>query len=98
MSRVSVKRRLTRKRERENHEYARMVWRMIRAYGRRVGEADEVDLNEMLHTRHELEQAITDAVRGLRARGCSWAYIGRGLECSRQAAQMRYGFVDRIND
>lgn len=91
----SVKPRLTPKRVRETPEYAAMVRRMIRAYGRRVAEGDEVDLQELLLLRVEVEQAIEAAVRGQRRAGQSWAYIGRGLEVSRQAAQMRYGHVDR---
>ncbi len=94
---MSVKRALTAKRAREHGEYVGMLRRMIRACGRRIGDADEVDLADMLTLRDELETAIAEAVRGQRARGESWAYIGRGLGVSRQAAQMRYGYVDRVN-
>jgi hypothetical protein len=80
------------KRERETTEYAGMVRRIIRAHGRRVADADEVDLAELVAIRDTLEDAIADAVRGQREQhGASWADVARGLGTSRQAAQMRYG-------
>ena len=89
---MSVKRRLTPKRERETPEYAAMVRRIIRAHGRRVIHADPEDLAELVALRAVVDQAITDAVQGMRAEhGRSWSDIGRGLGTSRQAAQMRYG-------
>ena len=42
--------------------------------------------------RDVLEEAITEAVRGMRAlHGRSWGDVARGLGTTRQAAQMRYG-------
>ncbi len=79
------------KRQRETTEYAGMVRRIIRAHGRRVAQADEVDLAELVEIQSTLDAAVQEAVDGMRARGESWAYIGRGLGTSRQAAQMRYG-------
>jgi hypothetical protein len=76
----------------ETPEYAAMLRRMIRAYGRRVGEADDVDLAEMVAMREVLEEAIADAVAGQRANyDRSWAEVARGLGVSRQYAQRRYG-------
>ena len=75
----------------ETPEYAAMLRRMIRAYGRRVADADEVDLTEMAHMRAELDQAIETAVAGQRARGQSWTEIANGLGTSRQYAHRRYG-------
>lgn len=75
----------------ETPEYAAMVERMIRAYGRRVGEADEVDLARMLEVREAMNAAVVAAVVGQRARGLSWAEIARGLGTTRQSAQMTYG-------
>ena len=86
---MSVKRRLTR--EREIPEYAGMVRRVIRAHGRRVGDADPEDLEGLVEMREVVDEAISDAVRGLRAGGCSWAQIARGLGTTRQAAQQRFG-------
>lgn len=75
----------------ETPEYASFCRRIIRAYARRVAQADEVDLADMLAVRDEMDAAIQAAVDGLRARGESWAYIGAGLGITRQAAQMRFG-------
>jgi len=76
----------------ETPEYADMLARMIRAYGRRVADGDEVDLTRMLEVRDQLDEAIGAAVRGQRERhGQSWAYVARGLGVTRQAAQMHYG-------
>lgn len=84
--------RAKRTRERETPEYAAMVRRIIRAHGRRVADADDVDLAELIAMRDVLEAAIADAVVGQRARwGRSWADIGRAVGTTRQAAQMRYG-------
>ena len=75
----------------ETPEYRAMMVRMLRAYGRRVADADDVDLGDMVGLRDELEAAIADAVRGQRERhGRSWADIGRALGITRQAAQQRY--------
>lgn len=82
----------------ETPEYAAMLRRMIRAYARRVADADDVDLAEMLRVRDEMEQAVRDAVRGQRERhGRSWADIARGLGTTRQAAQMRFGDSARVS-
>ena len=75
----------------ETPEFAAMVRRMIRAHGRRVAEADEVDLADLVAMREVLEQAIAGGVAGMRRRNCSWGFIARGLGTTRQAAQMRYG-------
>lgn len=80
----------------ETTEYAKMVRRMVRAYGKRVGNADDVDLGQMLALRDEVEDAIATAVTLQREQwGRSWAEIGRGLGITRQAAQQRYGQRDR---
>ena len=88
---MSVKDRLTAKRERELPEYDGMMRRMLRAYGRRVGDADPEDLTELVALRAELDKAITVAIQGQRRNGSSWADIGRGLGVTRQAAQMTWG-------
>lgn len=80
------------RRDTETTDYAAMMRRMIRAHGRRVAAADDVDLVELVELRDVLEQAIADAVTGQREQlGRSWADIARGLGTSRQAAQQRYG-------
>lgn len=80
-----------RRREREIPDYAAFVRRSIRAHGRRVGDADPEDLEQLLELREVVEEAIADAIAGQRANGFSWAQIARGLGVTRQAAQMRYG-------
>lgn len=74
----------------ENDEYGAMMARMIRAYGRRVGDGDEIDLVAMLEIRIELDDAIQAAVDGLRAQGHSWKYIADGAGITRQSAWERW--------
>ena len=88
---MSVKRRLTVKRERKLPEYCSMVRRVLRAHGRRVGDADPEDLTDLVALRVELDKAIAVAIMGQRRAGFSWADIGRGLGVTRQAAQMTWG-------
>lgn len=76
----------------ETTEYARMLSRMLAAYGRRVADADVEDLTEMFELRDQLDSVIASAVAGQReAHGRSWADIGRAAGTTRQAAQMRWG-------
>jgi len=75
----------------ENDEYAAFVQRVLRAYSRRVGEGDVEALTLMLGLAEEIDDAIAEAVKGLRARGYSWAEIGSRLGLIRQAAQQRWG-------
>ncbi|BFU43390.1 hypothetical protein [Krasilnikovia sp. MM14-A1004] len=75
----------------ENDEYAAFVRRIVRAYARRVATGDIEALADMTGLSALLDEAITDAVTGLRAHGYSWADIGTRLGISRQAAQQRWG-------
>jgi hypothetical protein len=70
-----------------------MLSRMIRSYGRRVGEGDEIDLARMLQVCDELDKAVQDAVDGQRngPLKASWAYIAQATGKSRQAAYQRWG-------
>jgi len=70
-----------------------MMTRMIRAWGRRVGEADTYDLAELVAFQREVDEAIGAAIATARARATpwSWAEIGDALGISRQAAQQRWG-------
>lgn len=70
----------------ETLDYLKMLRRMIRAAGRRVGDADEHELRELLSMREALDSAITDAVRGQRSIGRSWASIAEATGTTRQAA------------
>jgi hypothetical protein len=90
----TVKAGLTPKRSRrrvENDEYAAFVRRILRAYSRRVGDGDVEALALMLDLAGEIDTAIAEAVKGLRACGYSWAEIGSRLGITRQAAQQRWG-------
>jgi hypothetical protein len=80
-----------RRRQVENDEYAAFVRRILRAYSRRVGNGDVEALTLMLGLAEEIDTAIAEAVKGLRACGYSWAEIGSRLGITRQAAQQRWG-------
>jgi hypothetical protein len=79
-----------RKRAVETPDYLRMVERMIRAAGRRVGRADPEDLGQLVALRFVLDQAIVDAVVGLRNDGITWESIGEATGTTRQAAIMKW--------
>jgi hypothetical protein len=78
-------------RERDTSEWLEMLRRMIAAAGRRVADADEVELGTLLGLRHDLDKAIAEAVNGQRRRGVSWAYIASASGTTRQNAQQRWG-------
>lgn len=75
----------------ETPEYADMLERMLRAYAKRVADGDPVDLERMVEVRRSFDQAIVDAVRGMREAGCSWREVAEGLGTTRQSAQITYG-------
>ena len=75
----------------ENDEYAAFARRVLRAYARRVADGDVEALTLMFGLAAEIDTAITEAVKGLRTFGYSWAEIGSRLGITRQAAQQRWG-------
>ena len=75
----------------DNGEYAAFARRILRAYARRVADGDVEALTLMLGLSAEIDDAITQAVQGLRGFGYSWAEIGSRLGVTRQAAQQRWG-------
>ena len=79
------------RRQVENDEYSAFARRILRAYARRVGDGDVEALALMLVLAEEIDTAIAEAVKGLRAFGYSWAEIGSRLGITRQAAQLRWG-------
>jgi hypothetical protein len=92
--RSSVKAGLTPKRRRrtvENDEYGEFIRRILRAYSRRIADGDIEALSLMTGLADELDDAIAQAVKGLRTQGYSWAEIGARLGVTRQAAQQRWG-------
>lgn len=78
-------------RERETTEVIAMVRRMIRACGKRVAEADEIELAELIGLHQELDQAIATAVAGQRELGKSWTMIAAATGTTKQAAHARWG-------
>ena len=80
-----------RRRRVENDEYSAFTRRILRAYSRRVGDGDVEALALMLGLADEIDTAIAEAIKGLRAYGYSWAEIGSRLGITRQAAQQRWG-------
>ena len=93
--RSGVNRSLTPKRRTrvtENDAYAAFLRRAIRAYSRRVASGDIDALADMTRLATCLDQAVTEAITGLRTgAGYSWADIALRLGISRQAAQQRWG-------
>jgi hypothetical protein len=75
----------------ENDEYVAFARRVLRAYTRRVADSDVEALTLMLGLSAEIDSAISQAVKGLREFGYSWAEIGSRLGITRQAAQQRWG-------
>lgn len=75
----------------ENDDFAAFARRIIRAFGRRIAKGDIDALADISFLSEQIDQAIKDSVTGLRARGYSWADIGRQLGVTKQAAQQRWG-------
>jgi len=93
-TRSDVKASLTPKRRArvvENDQYAAFVRRVIAAYSRRVAAGDIDAISDMTRVAAELDDAISQAVAGLRAAGYAWADIAARLGVTRQAAQQRWG-------
>lgn len=74
----------------ETTEYLAMLRRLIRAAGRRVADADEVELAGLLSIQQDLDQAIRHAVDGQRALGKSWSAIASAAGTTKQAAHARW--------
>ncbi|HUK68227.1 MAG TPA: hypothetical protein VLW50_05660 [Streptosporangiaceae bacterium] len=65
--------------------------RVIRAHARRVAAGDIDALADMTGLATDLDDAISQAVTGLRQAGYSWAEIASRLGVTRQAGQQRWG-------
>jgi hypothetical protein len=92
---LTANRRSRRRRYVDTGDFGAMVTRMIRAYARRVADADLEDLADLVAMRALLDDAITQAVSHLRVHHeFSWAAIGDAVGTTRQAAQQRYGRKD----
>lgn len=81
----------------ENSEYAAFARRVLRAYSRRVAIGDVESLTDLISLADEINNAIGQAVHGLRDAGYSWAEIGSRLGITRQAAQQRWGHRGTAN-
>jgi DNA-directed RNA polymerase specialized sigma24 family protein len=75
----------------ETAEYAGMCRRAVQALGRRVAAGDVEAIVELVRLSETLDQAMTDAVLGLRAEGYSWGEIAARLNVTRQAVYQRFG-------
>jgi transposase len=96
--RSAVNRALTpkpRQRAIENDEYALFARRVLRAWARRVAAGDIDAITAMAAAVGELEDAMREAIAGLRRKGYSWAEIAARLGVTRQAAQQRWGGANR---
>lgn len=80
-----------RRRDVETVEYLGAARRFIRAAGRRVADADEIELAELIKLETVLAAAIADAIEGQRKRGRSWSEIALATGKTRQAAYQRWG-------
>ena len=92
-STTTVKARLTANRPRrvvENDDYGAFARRVLAAYARRVASGDIEALTQLTTLAADLDEAIGQAVTGLREFGYSWAEIGLRLGITRQAAQQRW--------
>lgn len=74
----------------DHSEYVAFCRRIMRAMARRMGQADPEDLAEMLALRADLDEAIDQAVAGLRESGFSWGEIARATGTTRQAVHARW--------
>lgn len=72
-------------------DFAAMMRRMLRAYGRRVGTGDTYDLSDLADFAALCEQTLREAVWAQRAAGASWAEVGAALGITKQAAAKRFG-------
>jgi hypothetical protein len=75
----------------ENDEYAAFLRRVIRAYSHRVAAGDIEAITTMAGLADDFDQAIRQAISGLREPGYSWADIALRLGITRQGAQQRWG-------
>jgi hypothetical protein len=75
----------------ENDEYGAFARRIVTGYARRVAGGDVEALPAMVTLSAHLDEAIGQAVIGLRGFGYSWAEIGARLGLTRQAVQQRWG-------
>jgi hypothetical protein len=74
----------------ENGEYAAFCRRILAAHARRIADGDIDGLAALVTLAGDVDQAIDDAVRGIRAAGYSWTDVANRLGITRQAARQRW--------
>jgi hypothetical protein len=75
----------------ENDQYGAFARRVVAGYARRVATGDVEALPDLVALSTVVDDAIGQAVTGLRQFGYSWAEIAARLNISRQAVQQRWG-------
>jgi hypothetical protein len=75
----------------ENSEYAVFARRVLRAYSRRVAVGDVESLTDLISLADDIDEAIGQAMHGLRDAGYSWAEISSRLGTTRQQRWGRPG-------
>ena len=86
-------RRVKRSRRRivETSDYAQMMERMVKSYGRRVADGDPADLAELIGLGRLLDTVIAEAVHGqMAAMDISWADIAAAAGMTKQGAHKRW--------
>jgi hypothetical protein len=79
------------KRPVENKAFAAFARRVIRAFSRRVAQGDVDALTDLLEFAADLDDALQDAVTGLREYGYSWSEIAQRAGVRKQTAYERWG-------
>lgn len=80
-----------RRRYTETSDFLKLTARLIRRAGARVATADMAELEQLLELRHVLDEAIADAVTGVRdSGGYSWKAVGDAAGITRQSAHERW--------
>lgn len=77
----------------ETDAYGAMMRRMLKAYGRRVGDMDIAELRSLADFAADADRVLAETVAHLRteAGGAhSWAQIGDALGITRASAQQRF--------
>jgi hypothetical protein len=74
----------------ENKDFAAFASRVVRAYARRVVDGDVEALPDLLAFSREVDEAVLQAVRGLRGFGYQWGEIAQRLGVSKDAVVARW--------
>lgn len=86
---------MNRKRYTETSDFLKMLRRMVRAAGKRIGKADVEDLVELAGIQDDLDEALRRGVAELRRDGYSWRAIGEAFGMTGQGAYYRFGVERR---